>query len=226
MVHTAIPSLNAGFDCGYGGKSVISVGALALPPGESSILLGYNGSGKSTFLKTLCGVLPPVAGVVPAISGCLLPEEVDFCGELKPATILRAFCPLYSHSDLVLDALEIPRRKIFKQLSKGNRQKFRLALTEAMGLCLGRNTMCLDEPLSGLDLRMRETVIGAWEGVGVLGRAWGDYRGHRIISQHSGKTVSHACQTLVAWNGRLEVMGGVDDCENWPRELGYEKPSP
>lgn len=200
---------------------VISSGVLTFQPLGTSILLGYNGSGKSTFLKTLCRLIPPVHGTIPIFGSGLLPEDMDFAGDIKPLSIFGAVCPGYPHSETVLDCLEIPRGKLFRQLSKGNKQKLRIAVTEALALTLNRDILCLDEPLSGLDLRVRDIIVRAWEGGGTLGAAWGDFRGHRIISQHSGGTVSNAVQTLVAWDGKLHVNGGVRTCENWPRELGY-----
>ncbi len=210
-------------ECGYGHHIVISTPALFFSPKQSSILLGYNGSGKSTFLKTLCGLIPPVSGSMSSFGTGLLPEDLDFPGDLKSGTIFRSICPAYKHTSEVLDALEIPRQKLFRQLSKGNKQKLRIALTEALALVRDRKLLCLDEPLSGLDLRIREVIIKAWEGAGGLGGIWGQYGGHRIISQHSGGTVSNAAQTLVTWGGALHTVAPVDSCENWPEVLGFKE---
>ena len=51
---------------GYGHeKAVVSTPVnFELNAGDVVALLGENGSGKSTFLKTLCGLLPPVSGNV------------------------------------------------------------------------------------------------------------------------------------------------------------------
>jgi len=111
---------------------------------------------------------------------------------------------------------------MYKQLSKGNRQKFRIAVTEALAVDCGRNVLCLDEPLSGLDLKMRSIILSGWEGKGALGRIWGAFPGHRVISQHSGETVSNACQTLVVWDGVMRVREPINSCEGWPRRLGYD----
>jgi energy-coupling factor transporter ATP-binding protein EcfA2 len=207
--------------CGYGGNAVIITEPLRLAPKATSILLGFNGSGKSTFLKTLCGLIPPVSGGIPPFGSGLLPEDVDFAGDIRPMNILRALCPSYPYAETVVEQLEIPQQRMYKQLSKGNRQKFRIALTEALAVVLQREVLCLDEPLSGLDLRIRGVIIKAWEGEGALGEAWSHYRGHRIISQHSGGTVSNATQTLVAWEGKLQVREAVQTCEDWPQALGY-----
>lgn len=49
---------------GYGGRAVAVVGDRALVPGTLTVLLGRNGSGKTTTLQTIAGLLPPVAGAV------------------------------------------------------------------------------------------------------------------------------------------------------------------
>jgi iron complex transport system ATP-binding protein len=47
---------------GYPGRTVGRGVTLAVAPGESLALLGPNGGGKTTFLKTMLGLLPPHGG--------------------------------------------------------------------------------------------------------------------------------------------------------------------
>ena len=49
---------------GYGGRPVVEGVDLAFAPGQVTVLLGPNGCGKTTLLKTALGLLPPVAGRV------------------------------------------------------------------------------------------------------------------------------------------------------------------
>jgi urea transport system ATP-binding protein len=49
---------------GYGGAMVLHGLNLAVRPGEIVALLGKNGMGKSTLLKTVMGLLPPRSGTV------------------------------------------------------------------------------------------------------------------------------------------------------------------
>lgn len=53
---------------GYRGHRVVEDINLSLPCGRLVCLLGPNGTGKSTLLRTLCGFQPPIAGTV-TISG-------------------------------------------------------------------------------------------------------------------------------------------------------------
>ncbi|HWA83239.1 MAG TPA: ABC transporter ATP-binding protein [Fimbriimonadaceae bacterium] len=58
-----IPALTcSGLGVGYGGTPVVSGVDLRIEPGEVVALLGPNGGGKSTLLRTLCGLLPKIAG--------------------------------------------------------------------------------------------------------------------------------------------------------------------
>jgi ABC-type branched-subunit amino acid transport system ATPase component len=54
----------AGVRSGYGEAVVVRDIALAIAPGEIFVLLGKNGMGKSTLLKTVMGFLPLMAGKV------------------------------------------------------------------------------------------------------------------------------------------------------------------
>lgn len=53
-----------GLSCGYGSRLVLSGVSFTLEAGSSTVLLGPNGGGKSTLLKTLAGLIPPLSGEV------------------------------------------------------------------------------------------------------------------------------------------------------------------
>ncbi len=54
----------AGLSSGYGEAPVVRAVSLEVRPGEIFALLGKNGMGKSTLLKSVMGFLPPHAGRV------------------------------------------------------------------------------------------------------------------------------------------------------------------
>lgn len=205
--------------CGYGKDIIVHIQSILLPKGHISLLVGHNGSGKTTFLKTLCRVIPVINGTIPDhIRTCLLPEEVDFAGNLGAEDIFKTLCPKEGQFSEILGALEIPGKKRFSHLSKGNRQKLRIAIAESLAGRLRKTILCLDEPLSGLDVSARVKIIQAWNGEGELGRIWAEFKGHRIISQHAGRA-PQAFQTIAVANGRTFIFPPIETCDNWPEFL-------
>ncbi len=53
-----------GLELGYGRDRVLEVGTFVLRGGERLVLLGQNGSGKTTFLKALNGLMAPLSGTI------------------------------------------------------------------------------------------------------------------------------------------------------------------
>lgn len=65
----AVALANAGvrldrLSCGHHGRPAVSDICVELFPGSITVLLGPNGVGKSTLLKTLAGTLKPIAGTI------------------------------------------------------------------------------------------------------------------------------------------------------------------
>ena len=55
-----------GVDAGYGAVRVLEDVSLRVAPGETVVLLGTNGNGKSTLMKCVMGILPPASGSIVA----------------------------------------------------------------------------------------------------------------------------------------------------------------
>ncbi len=149
------------------GEGLRSV-TLDFPAGEVVGVLGLNGSGKSTMLKILAGLLVPSEGTATVFGGAPRRNRarVVYLGEtdalwawMTPADAERFMVGLYGDFDVVrfnelLDGLEVPRRKT-KAMSKGERGRLRLA----MALARNARLYLLDEPLAGIDLLSREKIL-------------------------------------------------------------------
>lgn len=138
------------------------------PAGEVVGVLGLNGSGKSTLLKLLAGLLSPTSGEVNALGD--LPRrnrgKLVYLGEndslwpwMNPSDAETFMKGLYDDFDVVryralLGSLAVPRRTT-KAMSKGERGRLRLA----MALARDAKLYLLDEPLAGIDLLSRETIL-------------------------------------------------------------------
>lgn len=141
---------------------------LAFPKGEVVGVLGLNGSGKSTMLKLLAGLLFPTSGRVTVFGGPPRTNRarIGYLGEkdalytwMMPTDAERFMAGLYDDFDSIryrelLDVLEVPRRKT-KAMSKGERGRLRLAMALARDVKL----YLLDEPLAGIDLLSREKIM-------------------------------------------------------------------
>jgi branched-chain amino acid transport system ATP-binding protein len=55
-----------GLDAGYGAVRVLEDVSLSVAPGQTVVLLGTNGNGKSTLMKCVMGIVPPTAGTIVA----------------------------------------------------------------------------------------------------------------------------------------------------------------
>ncbi len=151
--------------CERGGRALFHGLNFSLASGELLRIGGANGSGKTSLLRILCGLLTPSAGEVRWQGQAIrsLAEEYSrslvhighaagLKDELTAAENLAIACTLAGVSrDGAGDALArfgIPGEKPVKQLSQGQRRRAalaRLALSQNVPLWL------LDEPFAALD---------------------------------------------------------------------------
>lgn len=75
------PLLSAsGLALGYRGAPVLRDVGFALAAGDLMAIVGHNGSGKTTLVKTLLGVLAPIAGRLDWIRGA--PPKIAYLGQI------------------------------------------------------------------------------------------------------------------------------------------------
>ena len=136
-----------------GGLPVLSGLGFRLKTGEALVLRGPNGIGKTTLLRTIAGLQPPLSGAI-----SLPPESVAYAGHadalksvLTVAENLDFWARIYGSGDIAaaLAALDLQslRQRSANSLSAG--QKRRLGLARL--LITGRPVWLLDEPTVSLD---------------------------------------------------------------------------
>jgi iron complex transport system ATP-binding protein len=170
-------------DAGYGQGLVLQELSLSLPEGSFTALIGPNGGGKSTLLRTVCRMLRPSRGMV-----LLAGQDLRRLGQAQVARVV-GFVPQSAQFELeftVEDIVLMGRYPHLRGMQRPGRQDMALAeeamkATEVMHLrhrrlaelsggeaqramiarCLAQRPrlLLLDEPTSHLDLAYQVEIL-------------------------------------------------------------------
>lgn len=214
----------------YGDSHILFDVSLRVERNEVVALLGRNGAGKSTMLKSLMGVVKPRAGSVRL-------DGLEIAG-MKSHAIARAgvqlvheerriFGSLTVEENLVLAGLTAPQRwplariyDIFPRLHQRRSSRGTdLSGGEQQMLALGRalirdpRIILLDEPFEGLaPLIVRELV-------NVCRRLAGEGHTLIVVEQNLAATMALAQRVYILNNGHLAHEGPADDIRAKPEIL-------
>jgi ABC-2 type transport system ATP-binding protein len=197
----------------YGQRRGVEDVSFSVPPGEIVGFLGPNGSGKTTVMRMVMGLIRPTRGTVSVQGRPVRWGDVDYRASIGylPGTFgtypemtvhgfldflarIRGLVDLGRMNEL-MDRLDLDGGSRIEGLSKGNRQK--IGVVQA--LMHRPRLLLLDEPTSGLDplvQRAFEAILREEQqrGVSVL------------LSSHVMSEVDQlAARAVILWDGRVAV---------------------
>ena len=208
-------------DCGYSENEIILKKVnLMLIAGDRIGLLGRNGQGKSTLIKTLCSVLKPVHGTVTLGKGIKIgyfaQHELDqLSGQMSALDHLRAIDHNAKEKDLrtFLGSFSFSGDKATQKvedMSGGEQARLALAIVAYQK----PNLLLLDEPTNHLDLDMREA----------LSLALSTYKGALILVSHDRHLLEAIADKL--WlidDGKVsEFNGDLNDYQEFLNKKNRE----
>lgn len=208
----------------FGNKTVVDQVSFSVKPGEIFSLIGPNGSGKTTIIKIIAGLLQPTSGEVkvgeadvtkePEKAKAMLgyiPDEPEIWQFMTGAEFLQLTGALYSvnqktreeEAPKLLDIFNLKgiEQQYFAEYSRGNKQKFSIlaALLHQPKLLL------IDEPIVGLDptsaeIAKREFTKFAQSGGAIL-----------LVTHTLSVAEEIAHHIGVLTKGRLVAVGTLDE---------------
>jgi ATP-binding cassette subfamily F protein 3 len=172
-----------GLTLAAGGRTLLQGFDFTIGWGERVVLVGPNGGGKTTLLRTLLGEQPPADGrirISPGAKPGYLPQRTDEGlmerGEAgrTPLEVIRAAAPLdEGQARRFLHRFLFTTDQVFTPLAKlsyGERRRLHLATLVGMGA----NLLVLDEPTNHLDIGAREAFESALD----------DFEGALLVVTH------------------------------------------
>ena len=156
----------------FGGKTALNDISFQIEPGKTYLLLGPNGSGKTTWMKTAASLTKPTSGSVLWNS---IPVGTESRKEISYMPTESFFYPWMNVTDVgnyyadffadfekeqfndMIREMDLPADAKVKTLSSGMNAKLRLAAAVSRKA----KVYLLDEPLNGIDLVARDAVMKA-----------------------------------------------------------------
>ena len=214
--------LVVGFPGDLAPTELLSVPDLKLERGSRTAVIGANGTGKTTLLRTLLGLTPPVRGKVALGHNVAVGyHRQGFDDLVSDSTVLESLLEAkempYEEARSYLARFLFQGEDVFRQVgscSGGERSRLalaRLSVTEP-------NVLILDEPTTHLDIPSREA----------LEQVLLAYQGTLLFVSHDRQFTSLLAEELwVVDQGALHLFAGT--FESWlqsARESAEESPAP
>ncbi len=223
----------------YSNKRGIRNISLEIPDGEILGLLGPNGSGKTTIMKTMLSLIPPDSGSI-TINGKALHDDFENVmartGALIESPAIYKDMTAYNNLRLmarsredIADIDRILRIVRLEQYKNDKAGRFSLGMKQRLGLAaalMGKpELVILDEPVNGLDI---EGVVEIREYIKQMNR---DFGATFIISSHIASEIEKLCATaaviydgeIIAKDSTAHIMDLYPSMEDYFLEKVHER---
>lgn len=201
---------------------------LHVPGGSIYGFLGPNGSGKTTTIRLILGLLQPLSGRISVLGSPMpqqyarilrrvgyVPEQPHLDATMTVRELIEfqsAFYPRWdrARANELVQQFELDEGRLFGRLSKG--QKAKLMILLALAQC--GELLVLDEPTDGLDPVVRRDILSAL-------LTYVSERGATIfISSHLVHELERVCDWIAVMdNGRLITESPLDKLKNGTKRL-------
>jgi ABC-type multidrug transport system ATPase subunit len=192
--------------------------------GRIIAIIGHNGSGKSTFIKSTLGLLLPKAGeidifwndngvkekLVPEKHMAFAPENGAVFEDLDVESYVKLWCRIKQgrgdyykkEGSVIIERLLIPDlfSKLGRELSKGQRRR----VQAAVGFLTNPKLFLFDEPFDGLDIQQSNEMAQIMQDEAS--------RMGLLVSSHRMEVVERIADVVIVLkNGLIHAAGAVDD---------------
>lgn len=201
---------------------------LSIPEGSITGFIGENGAGKSTTIKLIIGAIRKDSGSINILGtdnidtvkedvGVVM-DDVGFPSCLNAVQVGKIMRNAYKRWDDnvysgYLEKLEIPKKKAFGELSRGNRMKLGFAV------CMSHSPkiLLLDEATGGLDPIVRDEVVT------VIKDFASDGKHSVLMSSHIVSDLEKICDRLAfIHKGKLLMCKSYEEIESEYDGIGIE----
>lgn len=209
------------------GHQVLEQVNITLEPGMIAGIVGRNGVGKSTLLRTIAGILDPDEGEVnfneinihqqPEIKQKLtyVPDSTEILKTYSVKEIVKLYDAIYEDFDVMyfyslLDRFKLPKNRKLRSFSKGMKALFLMILSFSTKADL----IILDEPTNGLDPIVKRNILQ------FIIEEVSERKLCVLISTHHLEEVEKIADVLIMMKeGRIDSTTSIEDAKSSFRKV-------
>jgi ABC-2 type transport system ATP-binding protein len=209
------------------GRQVLENVSITLEPGMISGLVGRNGVGKSTLLRTLAGILDPDEGEVtfnevnihnePEVKQKLtyVPDSSELLKSYNVKEIVKLYDAIYEDFDVMyfyslMDRFKLPKNRKIRTYSKGMKALFLMILS----FSTKADYIILDEPTNGLDPIVKRNILQ------FIIEEVSERQLSVLISTHHLEEVEKMADVLIMMkDGHIESTTSIEDAKSSFRKV-------